>query len=229
MRIASATSSRFVATRPPSPATSGFVGVRLNTSTSPKPPTGTPACKAPNACAASKITGTPWRRARSSTSFGEDGAPKTWVARIALVPSMRRDASSRSSWNDVGSHSANLGVAPFHATACADAEKVNDGISTSPRIASARTASMSPVVHEDTATTCGACTSSAVRRSSSATSGPFVSAPESHEPRRISVTRSRSGAGGRTNGTRIGTLTMPPPPTRNRPSTQARARARRLR
>ncbi len=113
-------------------------------------------------------------------------------------------------WNEEASHSANLGDAPFHATACADAENVNDGSTTGPVISSARSASMRPVVHDETAITCGTPRYSAARRSSSATSCPFVNDPRFHESERISVTRSSVGAGGRTKGIPSGKATSPP-------------------
>ena len=72
---------------------------------------------------------------------------------------------------------------PFHATACADAENVKLGSTTGPGrpSVSACTTSIRPEVHELTATTCATPRRSAMRSSSSATSGPFVSMPLSYD------------------------------------------------
>ncbi len=79
-----------------------------------------------------------------------------------------------------GSQSANAGTAPAQVAAWAVAENVKLGISTGrPGAARAWTTSMSPVVHDDTATTWGTPSRSAHACSSWRTSGPLVSIPRS--------------------------------------------------
>jgi hypothetical protein len=51
-----------------------------------------------------------------------------------------------------GSTSAKTGRIPFHATACAVAENVNDGMTTSPDRSDAFNTNIRPAVHDETAT-----------------------------------------------------------------------------
>jgi hypothetical protein len=133
----------------------GLVGVRLKISASPNPPIGLSLLFAPIACAASNTTASPADAPSFSTNSGAHGAPNTWVAMTALAPSRDASAWARSIWKVAGSHSTNRGERPFHATAWADAENVKLGRTTGPGRPSTRacTTSMSPDVHELTATT----------------------------------------------------------------------------
>ena len=113
MRTRSATSSSRQATSPPSPSANRFfVGKKLNVEQ-------TPVCatpSAPNACAASSISGSP--SAASSPSCA--GRPKRCTGTIALVRGVIRVATSSGSRLSVtGSMSANTGVAPTRAIASA--------------------------------------------------------------------------------------------------------------
>ena len=100
--------------RPPSAATTTFVGDRLNTSASPKPPTRCPACSDPNACAASKNNRRPfsvrWRgappRRTASRRCASRGSP-----RCACRPSADRVRRQRQRRRSI---SANTGRRPFH-------------------------------------------------------------------------------------------------------------------
>ena len=76
------------------------------------------------------------------------------VARIADVrmPTARSHRGRGDSVSVRGSTSAKTGRRPFHSTACAVAANVNDGTMTSPDSSDARSTSISPAVHDDTAT-----------------------------------------------------------------------------
>ncbi len=67
--------SSSVAMIPPSEATSTFVGERLKTSASPKPPTGVPPRREPNAWAASKNRRIPHWSAASASPSTSQGVP----------------------------------------------------------------------------------------------------------------------------------------------------------
>ena len=155
---------------PPSPATSTLVGERLNTSASPNPPTCTPSRREPNACAASKNSLTPLLAATSTSPSTSHGVPYVWVARIAeVLTPIARAAASGERVCVASSMSANVGCRPFHATACAVAANVKEGTTTPPDNPDARRVSMSPDVHEDTATQWRTPRYSAARSSSSRT------------------------------------------------------------
>ena len=133
MRSVSARLESFVATSPPSPATSGLVGVRLNTSATPNEPIGMPSMRG-----AERVRGVEQHRdavlaaERFERAARSHGAPNTCVAMMALAPSSWRAACSGSIWKELGRHSTNFGTRPFHMTACADAENVKLGSTTGP-------------------------------------------------------------------------------------------------
>ena len=87
---------------------------------------------------------------------GGTGAPKTCVAMTHARPLVLRagrgvgDVDLQRRRNRTR---PNTGRSPFHATACAVAENVKLGSTTGPSGSSACSASMSPAVHDDTATT----------------------------------------------------------------------------
>ena len=165
-------------TTPPSPAISTFVGLRLNTSAWPKPPSGLPRWVPPKPCAASKITGMPARRPSSSSSSGRHDAPNTWVPTSSDAPSRRLAASSTSIWQVSARHSVKRGTAPAHMAAWAVAENVKLGIATAlPGLARACMTSIRPAVHEDTAMAWGTPSFSAAASSNCRRRPLLVSAP----------------------------------------------------
>ena len=113
IRTRSATSSSRQATSPPSPSANRFlVGKKLKVEQTPV--LATPA--APNACAASSISGRP----RAASSASGAGRPKRCTGMIAFVLGVIRAATSSGSRLRVtGSMSANTGVAPTRAIASA--------------------------------------------------------------------------------------------------------------
>src|SRR5262245_52266777 len=138
---------------PPSPDTTTLVGDRLNTSASPNPPTLVPARVDPNAWAASKNSRTPRARARAVRLSTSAGVPNVWVARMAEVRTpMAWRTLSGDRVSEARSTSAKTGLSPFQAGACAVAVNVNDGTTTEPDRSAARSTSISPAVHDDTAT-----------------------------------------------------------------------------
>ena len=108
----------------------------------------------------------------SSTASGVHGEPNTWVPTSTDAPSSRVAASARSSWQVVTSHSANRGTAPAQRAAWAVAEKVKLGITAAvPGRDSACSTSISPAVHDATATTWGTPSRAAAAASNSAPAG----------------------------------------------------------
>ena len=203
-----------MATRPPSPATSGLVGVRLNTSAMPNEPIGTPLTHEPSACAASNMTGMPCARpscferahvARRTEHVGGHDRARTVESCCAACVGidLERVRQALDEARD---------VRPFHMTACADAENVKLGSTTGPGrpSVSACTTSIRPEVHELSATTCETPRRSAMRASSSSTSGPLVSMPRLYEGSSRRITRSSGGRAGRANG-RPGAKAAGPP------------------
>ena len=118
---------------PPSPAGVTFVGLMENTSAVPHDPIGRSPRIDPSAWALSKTRGMPASAAIASKSSTSAGWPYKWVAEIAAAPSSRSRTLFGSSVARESSTSANRGRPPAQATACALAEKVWLGITTSPR------------------------------------------------------------------------------------------------
>ena len=175
MRTRSATSSSRQATSPPSPSANRFlVGKKLNVEQTPV--WATPS--APNACAASSISGSP----SAASSPSDAGRPKRCTGTIAFVRVLIRVAtSSGSRLRDTGSMSANTGVAPTRAIASAVAKNVNAGQTTSssrpiPSASSARTIASVPFA---TPTACGTPRNAAASLSNASTSGPKMRRPDS--------------------------------------------------
>src|SRR5438105_1803060 len=98
------------------------------------------------------------------------------------------------------SMSAKTGRGPFHATAWAVAANVNDGTMTSPDRSRARSTSINPEVHEDTATQWRTPRYSAAVASNALTRGPLVRIPERRTASIASATRAGSGTLGRVSG-----------------------------
>src|SRR6266511_3755752 len=211
MRHRSARRSSFVAMMPPSEATRTFVGDKLKTSASPKPPTGAPACREPNAWAASKTSLIPLFLARAESSSTAQGVPNVWVARIRDVrtPIVRATASGESV-RVFGSTSANTGRRWFQAAAWAVAAKVKDGKRASPDRPAARMTSMRPAVHELTATAWRTPRYSAARSSNLRTKGPLVRVPEERMVSTSLRTRSLGGTEDRKNCSPSGKAGGPP-------------------
>jgi hypothetical protein len=88
------------------------------------------------------------------------------------------NASATSIWQVSVAHSVNRGTAPAHTAACAVAENVKLGMTTSvPGSASACMTSISPAVHDDTAMAWGTPSLAAAASSNSWRMALLVSAP----------------------------------------------------
>ena len=218
-----------------------LVGLMLNTSASPKPPIGTSPCE----------------RAEGVGGVEDDRDAALGAERVDVLDGARRAEHVR---REHGAEAVlgrgpgrrrrrRAGTTPDRTrrrpdaarstrTAWADAEKVKLGSTTGPSGSSARSTSMSPAVHDDTATTWRTPSLAAALASSSSTSGPFVSRPFSYDVSKRATTRSSAGSGGRTSGIPSGNAGVPPrtasslmpgpspAPTRTRPG-RARVRGRR--
>src|SRR6188474_3133426 len=176
-RTASATSSRGVATSPPSPAARFFVAYSEKHVASERAPSLRTRYLLSSAWAASSTTGSPsaWIASRSQ------GWPARWTGRIAFVRSVTSGASRTASrFRSSSRTSQNTGVAPVCSITFAVAGQViGDVITSSPGpTPTARSARCIAAVPELTASTCGTSRYSARRSSRSAARGPVVSHPE---------------------------------------------------
>src|SRR4051794_23921445 len=187
MRKRCPSSASLTAIRPPSPrAKRFFVGKKLKVEAMlvAIPP-------APNACAASSITGRP-KPLRSGA-----GRPKRCTGMIVLVwPESLRSTSAGSRFSVAGSMSAKTGVAPRRAIASAVALNVNAGQITSspgptPSASSTRTSASVPLAQ---LTVSCVPSSSAASRSKASTSGPKMNRPVSSVRANASCSFGISGA-----------------------------------